>query len=104
MFSQSLFPYELFVKLYNWNKVELQPFGLTNCGNRLVRAVPYSRKANSKCYSIVLGGMKLFVMFKDFLHLTQSPILQFVNLTHMSALMLLQFYSRKIKKIVYLTN
>lgn len=31
--TKGLFPYELFVKLYNWNKVELQPFGLTNCGN-----------------------------------------------------------------------
>ncbi|XP_038884702.1 ubiquitin carboxyl-terminal hydrolase 17-like isoform X2 [Benincasa hispida] len=27
------FPYELFVNLYNWNKVELQPSGLVNCGN-----------------------------------------------------------------------
>ncbi|KAL3634025.1 ubiquitin-specific protease [Castilleja foliolosa] len=27
------FPYELFVKLYNWNKVELRPRGLKNCGN-----------------------------------------------------------------------
>ncbi|KAK7352979.1 hypothetical protein VNO80_18411 [Phaseolus coccineus] len=27
------FPYELFVKLYNSNKVELCPFGLINCGN-----------------------------------------------------------------------
>ncbi|KAK6130719.1 hypothetical protein DH2020_035536 [Rehmannia glutinosa] len=27
------FPYELFVKLYNWNKVELRPCGLKNCGN-----------------------------------------------------------------------
>ncbi|KAA0065086.1 ubiquitin carboxyl-terminal hydrolase 16-like isoform X1 [Cucumis melo var. makuwa] len=26
-------PYELFVNLYNWNKVELQPSGLVNCGN-----------------------------------------------------------------------
>ncbi|XP_027368291.1 ubiquitin carboxyl-terminal hydrolase 17-like isoform X2 [Abrus precatorius] len=32
-FMQGLFPYDLFVKLYNWNKVELQPFGLINCGN-----------------------------------------------------------------------
>ncbi|KAI8548383.1 hypothetical protein RHMOL_Rhmol07G0269900 [Rhododendron molle] len=31
--TKGLFPYELFVKLYNWNKVELQPFGLSNCGN-----------------------------------------------------------------------
>ncbi|KAL5558515.1 hypothetical protein UlMin_034726 [Ulmus minor] len=28
-----LFPYELFVKLYHWNKVELRPSGLENCGN-----------------------------------------------------------------------
>ncbi|KAJ9545362.1 hypothetical protein OSB04_025069 [Centaurea solstitialis] len=28
-----LFSYEMFVKLYNWKKVELQPFGLINCGN-----------------------------------------------------------------------
>ncbi|KAL6983135.1 ubiquitin-specific protease [Sarracenia purpurea var. burkii] len=32
--NKGLFPYELFVTLYNWNKVELRPFGLTNCGNR----------------------------------------------------------------------
>jgi ubiquitin carboxyl-terminal hydrolase 36/42 len=31
---QVLFPYESFVKLYNFNKVELRPFGLINCGNR----------------------------------------------------------------------
>ncbi|XP_022732824.1 ubiquitin carboxyl-terminal hydrolase 16-like [Durio zibethinus] len=31
--DKGLFPYELFVKLYSWNKVELQPFGLVNCGN-----------------------------------------------------------------------
>ncbi|GFS44031.1 ubiquitin-specific protease 16 [Actinidia rufa] len=31
--NKGLFPYELFVKLYNWNKIELPPFGLTNCGN-----------------------------------------------------------------------
>ncbi|PON63476.1 Ubiquitinyl hydrolase [Parasponia andersonii] len=28
-----LFPYESFVKLYNWNKVDLRPCGLLNCGN-----------------------------------------------------------------------
>ncbi|XP_008795167.2 ubiquitin carboxyl-terminal hydrolase 17-like isoform X1 [Phoenix dactylifera] len=28
-----LFPYDYFVKLYNCDKVELRPFGLTNCGN-----------------------------------------------------------------------
>ncbi|XP_023537824.1 ubiquitin carboxyl-terminal hydrolase 16-like [Cucurbita pepo subsp. pepo] len=27
------FPFELLVDLYNWNKVELQPSGLVNCGN-----------------------------------------------------------------------
>ncbi|KAL2317639.1 hypothetical protein Fmac_031515 [Flemingia macrophylla] len=31
--EKGLFPYDLFVKLYNWNRVELQPFGLVNCGN-----------------------------------------------------------------------
>ncbi|KAL5846976.1 hypothetical protein ACOSQ3_010500 [Xanthoceras sorbifolium] len=31
--DKGLFSYELFVKLYNWNKVELQPCGLINCGN-----------------------------------------------------------------------
>uniref|UniRef100_A0A5B7AG99 ubiquitinyl hydrolase 1 n=1 Tax=Davidia involucrata TaxID=16924 RepID=A0A5B7AG99_DAVIN len=31
--KKGLFPYELFVKLYNWNKVELRPCGLINCGN-----------------------------------------------------------------------
>ncbi|XP_076893956.1 ubiquitin carboxyl-terminal hydrolase 16-like isoform X2 [Bidens hawaiensis] len=31
---KGLFPYEMFVKLYNWKQVELQPFGLQNCGNR----------------------------------------------------------------------
>ncbi|KAL3619628.1 ubiquitin-specific protease [Castilleja foliolosa] len=30
---EGLFPYELFVKLYNWNKVELCPCGLNNFGN-----------------------------------------------------------------------
>ncbi|KVH88052.1 Peptidase C19, ubiquitin carboxyl-terminal hydrolase 2 [Cynara cardunculus var. scolymus] len=30
---KGLFPYEMFVKLYNWKKFELQPFGLKNCGN-----------------------------------------------------------------------
>ncbi|KAJ4963302.1 hypothetical protein NE237_023241 [Protea cynaroides] len=28
-----VFPYELFIKLYNSDKLELRPFGLTNCGN-----------------------------------------------------------------------
>ncbi|KAL5714276.1 ubiquitinyl hydrolase 1 [Ranunculus cassubicifolius] len=28
-----LFSYELFIKLYNWGKVELLPCGLMNCGN-----------------------------------------------------------------------
>ncbi|KAI9112574.1 hypothetical protein K1719_016497 [Acacia pycnantha] len=27
------FPYEFFTKLYCYDKVELYPFGLTNCGN-----------------------------------------------------------------------
>ncbi|KAG4954843.1 hypothetical protein JHK87_040437 [Glycine soja] len=31
--DKGLFPYDLFVKLYNWNRVELEPFGLINCGN-----------------------------------------------------------------------
>ncbi|GAU43480.1 hypothetical protein TSUD_244020 [Trifolium subterraneum] len=31
--DKGLFPYDLFVKLYNWNRVEVQPFGLANCGN-----------------------------------------------------------------------
>ncbi|KAL9255243.1 Ubiquitin carboxyl-terminal hydrolase 16-like protein [Drosera capensis] len=31
--SKGHFPYELFVKLYSWNKVELIPCGLQNCGN-----------------------------------------------------------------------
>lgn len=31
--DKGLFPYELFIKLYAWNKVELLPCGLTNCGN-----------------------------------------------------------------------
>jgi len=31
---QGHFPYDLFVKLFNLNRVELQPFGLINCGNR----------------------------------------------------------------------
>ncbi|KAI3685778.1 hypothetical protein L6452_35036 [Arctium lappa] len=30
---KGLFPYEMFVKLYNRKKVELQPCGLKNCGN-----------------------------------------------------------------------
>ncbi|KAE8793010.1 Ubiquitin carboxyl-terminal hydrolase 16 [Hordeum vulgare] len=32
--ESTLFPYELFVKLYNFDKVELRPFGLCNLGNR----------------------------------------------------------------------
>ncbi|KAA8538172.1 hypothetical protein F0562_027780 [Nyssa sinensis] len=31
--NKGLFPYEQFVKLYHWNKVELRPCGLINCGN-----------------------------------------------------------------------
>lgn len=31
--DKALFSYELFVKLYHWKKVELQPCGLVNCGN-----------------------------------------------------------------------
>ncbi|KAF9603455.1 hypothetical protein IFM89_036248 [Coptis chinensis] len=31
-----LFPYDLFIKLYNCGNVESRPCGLTNCGNRLV--------------------------------------------------------------------
>ncbi|XP_075648566.1 ubiquitin carboxyl-terminal hydrolase 16-like [Castanea sativa] len=31
--DKGLFPYELFVKLYHCNKVELSPCGLINCGN-----------------------------------------------------------------------
>ncbi|GAB4844914.1 ubiquitin-specific protease [Ancistrocladus abbreviatus] len=31
--KKSFFPYELFVKLYNWKEVELRPCGLINCGN-----------------------------------------------------------------------
>ncbi|KAM0031709.1 putative ubiquitinyl hydrolase 1 [Helianthus debilis subsp. tardiflorus] len=30
---KGLFSYEMFVKLYNWKQIELQPFGLINCGN-----------------------------------------------------------------------
>ncbi|KAF5180456.1 Ubiquitin carboxyl-terminal hydrolase [Thalictrum thalictroides] len=28
-----LFPFDLFIKLYNWGKIELRPSGLMNCGN-----------------------------------------------------------------------
>ncbi|KAL9682843.1 hypothetical protein QQ045_014653 [Rhodiola kirilowii] len=31
--NKGLFSYELFKSLYGWNKVELQPCGLVNCGN-----------------------------------------------------------------------
>ncbi|GLJ40195.1 hypothetical protein SUGI_0824470 [Cryptomeria japonica] len=31
--NQTLFPYESFVKLFNWDKLELPPCGLINCGN-----------------------------------------------------------------------
>lgn len=31
--NKGLFPYELFVHLYNWKAVELRPRGLINCGN-----------------------------------------------------------------------
>ncbi|KAF6138866.1 hypothetical protein GIB67_018597 [Kingdonia uniflora] len=29
----TIFPYELFIKLYHWDKFGLRPSGLTNCGN-----------------------------------------------------------------------
>ncbi|KAK9231494.1 hypothetical protein WN943_021730 [Citrus x changshan-huyou] len=31
--EKPLFPYDLFMKLYSYDKVELYPFGLINCGN-----------------------------------------------------------------------
>uniref|UniRef100_A0A2P2L7B7 ubiquitinyl hydrolase 1 n=1 Tax=Rhizophora mucronata TaxID=61149 RepID=A0A2P2L7B7_RHIMU len=31
--EKGLFPYDLFVRLYTSNKVEMRPFGLINCGN-----------------------------------------------------------------------
>lgn len=31
--NKGLFSYDAFVKLYNWNKVDMRPWGLTNCGN-----------------------------------------------------------------------
>ncbi|XAR62084.1 Ubiquitinyl hydrolase 1 [Bertholletia excelsa] len=31
--NKGLFPYDLFVKLYSWNKIKLCPCGLKNCGN-----------------------------------------------------------------------
>lgn len=31
--EKAVFPYESFVKLYHWNRVELRPCGLINCGN-----------------------------------------------------------------------
>ncbi|KAL9229136.1 hypothetical protein vseg_004637 [Gypsophila vaccaria] len=31
--EKALFAYDVFVKLYHWNKVELRPCGLINCGN-----------------------------------------------------------------------
>ncbi|KAL9678992.1 hypothetical protein QQ045_016844 [Rhodiola kirilowii] len=31
--NKGSFSYELFKSLYGWNKVELQPCGLVNCGN-----------------------------------------------------------------------
>lgn len=73
LFEQGLFPYELFVKLYNWNKVELQPFGLTNCGNRLVGAVPYSRKTNSKCYSSSVRRYEIVCDVQGLSASAQSP-------------------------------
>nr|CAD1838103.1 unnamed protein product [Ananas comosus var. bracteatus] len=33
MKNKMLFPYDCFVKLYSCDKVEMHPFGLTNCGN-----------------------------------------------------------------------
>lgn len=33
------FPYELFTELYCYDKVELYPFGLVNCGNRCCRVL-----------------------------------------------------------------
>ncbi|KAI9165768.1 hypothetical protein LWI28_020069 [Acer negundo] len=31
--DKTIFPYDLFLKLYSYDEVELCPFGLTNCGN-----------------------------------------------------------------------
>ncbi|KAK9136113.1 hypothetical protein Syun_015443 [Stephania yunnanensis] len=31
--NQGVFPFEMFTKLYNWEKVVLRPCGLVNCGN-----------------------------------------------------------------------
>lgn len=36
LFFQVLFPYDEFVKLYNWDKSIFPPCGLLNCGNRFV--------------------------------------------------------------------
>jgi hypothetical protein len=32
--KQVLFPYNEFLKLYNWNDFDFVPCGLMNCGNR----------------------------------------------------------------------
>lgn len=46
------FPYELFTELYCYNKVELYPFGLTNCGNScyanaVLQCLAYTRPLTS---------------------------------------------------------
>ncbi|KAF8377353.1 hypothetical protein HHK36_030730 [Tetracentron sinense] len=36
-----IFPYELFIKLCNWDKMELRPCGLMNCGNSFMFALAH---------------------------------------------------------------
>lgn len=39
LYWQMGFPYEIFTELYCYDKLELYPFGLTNCGNRYCRVL-----------------------------------------------------------------
>ncbi|KAF6163808.1 hypothetical protein GIB67_016148, partial [Kingdonia uniflora] len=58
-FSQgTIFPYELFIKLYHWDKVGLQPGGLTNCGNSCyANAVLQSRSFTRPLTAYLLQGL-----------------------------------------------
>ncbi|KAF6153148.1 hypothetical protein GIB67_034870 [Kingdonia uniflora] len=54
----TIFPYELFIKLYHWDKVGLQPGDLTNCGNSYyANAILQSRSFTRPLTSYLLQGL-----------------------------------------------
>ena len=55
--DKGLFSYEVFVKLYIWNKVELRPCGLMNYGN--------SCYANAVLQCLAFTHLLLLIFFKD---------------------------------------